>query len=611
MKRVIGLLVGVGLLSGVSFGIINPNFTPKHLVEQADMVFAGKLTQAGNADEWKLAVDTHVKAKVAASQVLSLAGCDKQHAEDIQKALQRNGDGPIVLYAGTLSEEKRAYAHVMGLWLDVKAAGKDRWAVKGYAPHMSGTYAGGTDKLIIMSKYLADDPDAGVPVTAGVRWMENIKIADMPGAIGGMAAVEFGPANKKGRRALHLFVACDKGDRLYRPKKDTEAFEDVTAAAKLDTKSRRFLWLDVNGDGLADLISWDGTSISVRLGGEKGVLSPAGKLTKKLNADCLALSACSTDGRPGILISTRSVPLLWSADAKAGWRAAALPGGDEAFGEPSACVVGDLNGDGFTDILQPCDSGGALWKGKAGGFAKPVRSKVSTRGGTACVAVGDFDENGSLDVFLVGPQQNTLWENDGKGKFKEVFRFSGSMSYKCPAGASDVQVMDLNHDGRPDMCLIYESSDILYHWSRGFRAFGEEGEVRLPGTETEPGQRRLGQKAMAVGDFNGDGSLDLAVMVTNGQLRCYYNERMDMPALRLRLPKGVTGPVTVSCWMGDKHRICTGTTTVDGNARASYVTARDPGKVTVRYLLPGKGKREVKVAVDEGAKDVVIETRKK
>ena len=210
------------------------------------------------------------------------------------------------------------------------------------------------------------------------------------------------------------------------------------------------------------------------------------------------------------------------------------------------------------DVLQPAERGSLLWKGKAGGFEKPRRVAVATGGGTALAAVGDFDQDGLLDIFLAGQEKNTLWENDGKGNFREVLRYSGSPGYKCPVGACGVQALDLNHDGRTDLCLIYEQDDLLYHFNRGFRTFASEAEVRLPGAQTNPGEPRVGQRAIAAADFNGDGSCDLAVLLTNGDLICCFNEMTGVPGVRLRLARGMTGPVTVSCWVGDDYSFCSG-----------------------------------------------------
>ncbi len=167
--------------------------------------------------------------------------------------------------------------------------------------------------------------------------------------------------------------------------------------------------------------------------------------------------------------------------------------------------------------------------------------------------------------------------------------------------------MDLNHDGRPDLCLAYEQRDLLYHFNRGFRSFAEEGELRLPGTQTAPGGPRLGQKAVTCADLNGDGSLDPAVLLTNGDLVCYFNDKIGMPGLRLRLPKGMTGPVTASCWLGDEQPICTGTLPVAGHSPAAYVALRSAGECKVRYRLPGGTDQVKKVTVEDVPKDLVLD----
>jgi len=47
-----------------------------------------------------------------------------------------------------------------------------------------------------------------------------------------------------------------------------------------------------------------------------------------------------------------------------------------------------------------------------------------------------------------------------------------------------------------------------------------------------------GQVACAVADFNGDGSLDLAVALTDGRVRCFYNDSFNKPLLRVGLVAG-------------------------------------------------------------------------
>ncbi len=586
-------------LSGAGLAIINPRFTPRHLVDEAELVLAGPLQATGSPLEWQFTAATPIKGKAAASHVVSLAECSKDHLGDIQQTLKLNAKDPAILFSGMLGQEKRAFLHVAGVWLDVKAAGGARWSVAGYASQMTGTYVGGTDMLIRMSEHLVKNPDADVPITAGVRWLAHAKAGNLPGDVAGLAAIEFPALNK-----ACLFAGSTSGDRLFRAKGE-DAFEEITAAARLATKSRCFAWLDVDGDGLADLVSWDGSAAAVRLACADGTFKP-GAAAPAVGSDCLALAPCSINGRPGLLVSTSAAPFLLMADEKGEWKRVELPpAAQPGNGQPSACVVADLDNDGFVDILQPYENTGVLWRGMAGGLLPPQPSPVATGGGRASAAVGDFNQDGFLDIFLAGAEKNTLWENDDKGGFRDVFRYSGSMSYKCPTGAAAVATMDLNHDGRQDICLGYAEGEPLYHWNRGFRSFGEEGEVRLPAAQGGA-QVRPGQRALLAADLNGDGSLDLATILSNGDLLVCFTDQVGVPGVRLRLRKGTTGPVTASVWIGDKHPECLGALPVPGHSPAAFLCTRYPGKCTVQFHLPGQPNQSVTVAVEDAPKDVIL-----
>ncbi len=601
--------VGSALLwicTAPSWAIINPNFTPKDLVAQSDLVLSVRLKPGRTPLEWALLADKVIKGTSPGEQVASLAACSKDHLEEITQALKASAEEgrPAVLFAGAADGEKRAFLHVGGQWLGVRPTADRRWEITGPTPQMSGTFAGGSDSLIRMAEYLAREPDAFVPVSAGIRWLSNVKVGQTEGEASGLDAVEIGEP-----RRTHLFVASSAGDRLYAPKKDEEAFDDVTARAGLDSRSRAFLWMDVNGDGLADLVTWDGTSVSVRLATREGTFKAAGPSWEfRPQTACTGLAACASRGAPGVLVSTDGLPILLAA-GPGGWRAAPLPDGpaaQENLGERSPCIVADLDNDGFPDVLLPAEQGGILWRGTAAGFAAPARTNVSTGGGVALAALGDFGGHGALDLFLAGPARNSLWENDGRGRFAEVLRYCGSLSYKLPTRALALRAMDLNHDGWLDLAFGYEASEFLYHFNRGFRAFGEEGEVRLPGPAVEPGRDHPGQRAFAEADFNQDGSTDLAVLFTNGELYCYYNDRADSPGLRLRLPRGMAGPVTASCWVHPQNPLCTGTVSVPGHSPGSYVALRSPGDVTIRFRFPGKPEQTQTVTVGNGLKEVVL-----
>ena len=591
----------LALLAAPALAYINPKFTPVHVVRQSEAILLVAAKATARPAEWTLATVEALKGKSGGASVLDLAAAKESQAEQVAKLLAHNGKAPLLLFAAGRGARRQAFLHVAGHWLSLKASGTARWQVQGIAASMSGVYAGGTDTLARMTRYLLADPDGSVPTSVGTRWMGRSRLAKAEG-VTGMATVEL-----KSRGRLHLFVAAASGDRLFRPKPDDDAMEEVTAAAKLDTSSRQFAWADLDRDGLADLVTWDGTSLAVRrLAGDGTLAAASPKRAIALGGQCLGLDAIgvSRDGAPAILVSAAGLPCLIRPDLTK----AELPSGEavrRAGRRPSRCIVADLDNDGFADVLQPRERGGLLWRGCPDGFARPEASAVRSSGG-ARVALGDFNADGLLDIFLSNGEHNQLWENDGKAGFRAVIDQAGSLSYKTPAGVSWCAAMDLNHDGRPDLALGYADTGFVYHFNRGYRCLGEEGGLRLIGPAFTDGPPRTGVVACAAGDFNGDDGQDLAVAFVGGELYAYYNDLCDMPTVGLRLSKGRTGPVTVSVWQGDKRPFCTGAAVVSGHTPPACVSLRRPGRCTLKYRLPGQPVRSRDLTVGERRLEAVL-----
>jgi hypothetical protein len=591
-------VAAVLLAAGTARGLIDVKFTPVHMVRASQSVAAGRLWAAG--EEWKFEPADTLKGDAPPPTVLNLAACDPSQAEDVRKLLAQNGPAPALLFLGDRASEKRAFLHAAGAWLALKAAGPGRWDVQGFDAKMTAVYSGGTDMLIRMSRYIVADPAASVPASVGASWTkEPSRLGQVAGDVAGMEAVEIGRD-----RRTHLFVAASAGDRLFRARPGDEAFDDVTAAARLDTRSRRFAWMDFDGDGQADLVSWDGAAVAVRLLGADGTFRPMPGAALRPAAECLGLAPAGlpADGSPAVLVSTPAPPYLVYRDAKGEWRTAALPDGDavaRAGRASTPCVVADLDNDGFYDVLQPREKGGVLWKGQAGGFAAPVASPVACAGEGGRAALGDFNQDGFLDVFLAAAAGHELWENDGHGGFRAVSPWAGSLAYKVGEGLAGCRVADLNHDGRPDLCLLYSRDNFTYHFNRGFRCFGAEGGLALGGAPGAPAAAAAGQKACAVADFNGDGSLDLAVAFSDGQVYCYYNDACNKPLLRVGLAKGAAGPVTVSLWQGERLPVCVGAAAVHAAAPRACFCLPGPGEYTLRWRAAARPERTQKVRVPD------------
>ena len=103
------------------WALINPRFTPAHLVEQSEAILAGPVSPAAGGKEWKLAGARLIKGKAPAGHVLSLARCTPAQADAVARALRGAGNAPAVLFwTSRGNPRKAALLHVDGTWLQAR-----------------------------------------------------------------------------------------------------------------------------------------------------------------------------------------------------------------------------------------------------------------------------------------------------------------------------------------------------------------------------------------------------------------------------------------------------------------------------------------------------------
>jgi len=157
-------------------------------------------------------------------------------------------------------------------------------------------------------------------------------------------------------------------------------------------------------------------------------------------------------------------------------------------------VAGDFNNDGKLDVDQ---NGSIIYLGNGkGGFASPIISQVANG---VQLFTGDFNGDGHLDVAEVdvgGLVHVLLGAGNGT--------LTNSWTYQARGGGNAIAVGDFNQDGHLDLYIT--GYDLANSW------FGI-AVGRGDGTFSSPGQQEVGYYAgtPAIGDFNGDGLLDLAI----------------------------------------------------------------------------------------------------
>lgn len=181
--------------------------------------------------------------------------------------------------------------------------------------------------------------------------------------------------------------------------------------------------------------------------------------------------------------------------------------------EPSSIATADFNGDGKMDLVvanygfvqgTPVNGLTILLGNGDGTFTAGPASPLINESVFA-VAVGDFNNDGKADLAVINATDNTvtILVGTGDGAFSDGRHIS--ISSADIAGQS-IAVGDFNNDGNIDLAITNGTNTPTILLGNGSGAFS------LPSSGQNTAQ---GCQFIVVGDFNGDGNLDLALANPN------------------------------------------------------------------------------------------------
>ena len=145
----------------------------------------------------------------------------------------------------------------------------------------------------------------------------------------------------------------------------------------------------------------------------------------------------------------------------------------------------------------------------------------------------DYNNDGYPDIVFVALPNQTfpVFQNTGKGDFKEVTTPSGMRDLSRPASGFGVALYDFDNDGWKDEFVSgghVESHDMpgqpVNHWNMVFRNLGASGKwqflTKEAGFDAAPKQRHRG---CAFADLDGDGRIDVVVSALGADAEIWMN----------------------------------------------------------------------------------------
>ncbi len=252
-------------------------------------------------------------------------------------------------------------------------------------------------------------------------------------------------------------------------------------------------------------------------------------------------------------------------------------GGDAGEFPPDRLLLGDGTGD-FTDASHLLDEGRRSGAGFAAAWTDPdadgdldlyvandhghlVRNQLFVNLGAdgfqawseicGCglemaamgIAVGDYDGDTHLDLYVSNEAPEALLKGNGDGVFVESAAAAGAVAHDPPEREISwaVEFLDADNDGRPDLFVGFggkvevatPDDRLLLNAGGTFAPAPDSGLDDLPGDT----------RGAAVLDFDRDGCLDLAVTNARGAARLMRNTCREESAHWLEIElEGTTSP---------------------------------------------------------------------
>lgn len=181
--------------------------------------------------------------------------------------------------------------------------------------------------------------------------------------------------------------------------------------------------------------------------------------------------------------------------------------------KPWYIAIGDIDGDGKPDlVIIDTDSNLSVLRNTSNVGAISFATKVDFITGLdpQSVAIGDLDQDGRLDLAIANEGSNTVSILRNTGSIGTI-SFATKVDFTTGTDPMAVAIGDLDEDGKPDLAVVNNFSfrvSVLRNISSiGTISFASKLDYT---TGSYP-------RSIALGDLNGDGKLDMAIANNNSR----------------------------------------------------------------------------------------------
>lgn len=189
-------------------------------------------------------------------------------------------------------------------------------------------------------------------------------------------------------------------------------------------------------------------------------------------------------------------------------------------------TFGDFDEDGDLDLfVVNVDSEDALYSNLRQGSFENLAAAGGVEGNdsSSAVAVGDYDNDGFLDLFVASFEagSHSLYRNLGDGTFEPDSRATELLTTLGSIRGFDADFLDFDNDGYLDLVFAGRSEMV---GERGLRLFHNDGPGQFSDVSEMLPDGVLAGESISLTDYNEDGDVDIVITDEQGRLRLLRND---------------------------------------------------------------------------------------